>query len=86
MRCVSGRWRLGEHPQAVRDVVVEDVDELTADDHVGCGEVFERLALGGIRSVDAAVDPDAEEYLGLHRLDRAADVRAGVFLPAMAST
>lgn len=48
------------------------VDEVTAGDHVGGGEVFEGLALCGIGGVDAAVDPDAQENLRLDGLDRAA--------------
>jgi hypothetical protein len=39
---------------------------------LGGGEVFEGLALGGVAGGDSAVDPDAEEDLGLSGLDRAA--------------
>ncbi|WP_327692429.1 hypothetical protein [Streptomyces sp. NBC_00459] len=42
---------------------------------------FEGLALGGVAGVDSAVDPDAEEDLGLGGLDGAADVGAGVLPP-----
>lgn len=61
-----------------RGAVGQDVDEVTAGDHVGGGEVFEGLALGGVAGVDAAVDPDAQEDVRLDGLDRAADVGAGV--------
>ncbi|MFJ4843302.1 hypothetical protein [Streptomyces sp. NPDC088746] len=65
---------------------MEAVDDVAAGDHLGGGEVFEGLALGGVLGVDAAVDPDAEECLGLGRLDRAADVGAGVLPSVRAST
>lgn len=64
---------------------MEAVDDVAAGDHVGGDEVFEGLALSGVVRVDAAVDPDAQEDLGLNGLDGAADVRMGFFLPAMAS-
>ncbi|MFH8753375.1 hypothetical protein ACH4GK_37710 [Streptomyces rimosus] len=37
-------------------MVGERVDQVTAGDHVGGGEVFEGLALGSVVWVDAAVD------------------------------
>ncbi|MFE6070085.1 hypothetical protein [Streptomyces sp. NPDC056525] len=36
------------------------VDDVAAGDHLGGGEVFEGLALGGVLRVDSAVDPDAQ--------------------------
>ncbi|MFG2630836.1 hypothetical protein [Streptomyces sp. NPDC048473] len=57
------------------------VDDVAAGDHLGGGEIVEGLPLGGVCGVNAAVDPDAEEDLGLHGLDGAADVRTGVLPP-----
>jgi hypothetical protein len=49
------------HPQAVRDVVGQDVDDVAAGDHVGGGEVFEGLALGGVAGVARSQARDAAE-------------------------
>lgn len=64
----------------------EAVDHVAAGGHVGGGEVFEGLALGGVAGVDAAVDPDAQEDLRLGGLDGAADAGAGVLPSRGAST
>lgn len=48
---------------------MEAVDDVAVDDHLGGGEVFEGLTLGGVVGVDVAVDPDAEECLGFGWLD-----------------
>ncbi|MBT2478157.1 hypothetical protein [Streptomyces sp. ISL-94] len=53
---VSRFW-LGEHSKAVEHVVVEAVDDVTAGDDLGGGEVFEGLALSGVVGVDSAGDP-----------------------------
>ncbi|WP_331723474.1 transposase family protein [Streptomyces sp. NBC_00122] len=47
-------------PPPVEHVVVEAVDDVAAGDHLGGGEVFEGLALGGVVGIDSAVGPDAE--------------------------
>ncbi|MFI8385759.1 hypothetical protein [Streptomyces sp. NPDC085540] len=60
---------------------MEPVDDVAAGDHLGGGEVFEGLVLGGVVRVDSAVDPDAEEVLGLGGLDRAAYGRVGPLPP-----
>lgn len=60
---------------------MELVDDVAARDHVGGGEVFEGPVVGGVRGVDVAAGPDAEEGLGPDGLEGAADVRAGSLAP-----
>ncbi|WP_406739577.1 hypothetical protein OG365_40990 (plasmid) [Streptomyces sp. NBC_00853] len=57
---------------------VEAVDDAAGYDHLGGGEVFQGLALGGVVGLDASVDPDAQEDLGFGGLDRAAYGRVGL--------
>lgn len=61
MRRVSRRWRLGEHSQAVEHVVVEAGDDVAAGDHLGGGEVFKGLSLGGV-SPSPPPDPPLAPY------------------------
>ncbi|ATZ22071.1 hypothetical protein ACFZBM_39360 [Streptomyces lavendulae] len=54
-------------------MIGQDVDDVAARDHIGGGEVFEGLPLGGVAGGDSAADPDPQENLCFEGLDRAAD-------------
>ncbi|MEU4732085.1 hypothetical protein [Streptomyces sp. NPDC023588] len=60
---------------------MEAVDDAAGDDHLGGGQVFPGLTLRGVVRVDASVDPDAQEDLGLGGLDRTSYGSVGLLPP-----